>query len=155
MPYRRVVGRWEVRPIKVVRSRVWPCVNFKLTATIHSFILWLQPYSLSWRNTNIQPHRTIFWWDEPQLTSVTELSEQKLPLVTPTTYWVISALSFTKTSLLGSLSCFQRFSELSLSVVGHAAQDNIMARSSSDGRPHCAGWESSHGVYKQKLLVTI
>ena len=72
-------------------------------------ILWLQPYSLTWRNTNIQPHRTIFWWDEPQLTSVTELSEQKLPLVTPPTCTVISALSFLKTSRLGSLSWVQRF----------------------------------------------
>ena len=65
--------------------------------------------SWTWRNTNIQRNRTIFWWDEPQLTSVTELSEQKLPLVTPPTCTVISALSFRKTSRLGSLSCFQRF----------------------------------------------
>ena len=72
---------------------------------IQPLILRLQPYSLTWRNTNIQPHRTIFWWDEPQLTSVTELSEQKLPLVTPPTCTVISALSLRKkTSRPGSLS---------------------------------------------------
>ena len=89
---------------------------FKSTATIHSFILWLQPYSLSWRNTNIQPHRTIFWWDEPQLTSVTELSEQKLPLVTPPTCTVISALSFRKSFSAGVTAVPPKVHRLSLSV---------------------------------------
>ena len=74
---------------------------------IQPLILRLQPYSLTWRNTNIQPHRTIFWWDKPQLTSVTELSEQKLPLVTPPTCTVISALSLRKKTLPAGVTVSQ------------------------------------------------
>lgn len=81
-----------------------------------TLILWSQPYSLTWRNINIQPNRTFFWWDEPQLTSVTELSEQKLPLVTPPTCTVISALIVLEKPLAGVTVRSPKVHRLSLSV---------------------------------------
>ena len=57
-----------------------------------------------------------FCWDDPQLTSVTELSEQKLPLVTPPTCTVISALSFRKNLRAGVTVVTPKVHRLSLSV---------------------------------------
>ena len=57
-----------------------------------------------------------FCWDDPQLTSVTELSEQKLPLVTPPTCTVISALIVSEKPLAGVTVRSPKVHRLSLSV---------------------------------------